>query len=100
MKPLLACAVLGASALMAQTAELHVYRAVMLPSNEVATVTLQGSAMTTVFVHVTKDNTGAVTSGSVDFLTHATFAVANTVTGLHIHAAPAGVTARSCCPPM
>jgi uncharacterized protein (TIGR03437 family) len=91
MKPLLACAVLGASALMAQTAELHVYRAVMLPSNEVATVTLQGSAMTTVFVHVTKDNTGAVTSGSVDFLTHATFAVANTVTGLHIHAAPAGV---------
>jgi uncharacterized protein (TIGR03437 family) len=90
MRQLLAWIALGASALMAQTAELHVYRAVMLPSNEVGNVTLNGSAMTTVFVHVIKDNTGAIVSGSVDFLTHATFTSANTVTGLHIHAAPAG----------
>src|SRR5690242_12970937 len=91
MKPLLAIALFCASGLLAQTAELHVYRAVMLPSNEVGNVTLNGSGATTVFVHVIKDDNGAVVSGSVDFQTHVTFAAANMVTGLHIHAAAAGV---------
>jgi len=90
MKQLLAIALCSATGLLAQTAELHVYRAVMLPSNEVANVTLNGSAAATVFLHVIKDSSGGVISGSVDFQTHATFAAANTVTGLHIHAAAAG----------
>ena len=91
MKQLLAIALFSAAGLLAQTAELHVYRAVMLPSNELGNVTLNGSGASTVFVHVVKDSSGAVISGSVDFQTHVTFAAANTVTGLHIHAAAAGV---------
>ena len=90
MKQLLAIALFSATGLLAQTAELHVYRAVMLPSNEVANVTLNASAATTVLVHVIKDSSGAVISGSVDFQAHCTFGAANTVTGLHIHAAAAG----------
>jgi uncharacterized protein (TIGR03437 family) len=91
MKTLAATLVLCATALFADTAETVFFRGVMLPSNEVPAVPIQGASSALLVAHVVKDNSGKIVSGTVDFNVGYVFLSAVTLTGLHIHAAPAGV---------
>jgi uncharacterized protein (TIGR03437 family) len=79
------------SALVAQTVETIPFRALLSPANEVPALTLQASGTSTVLVHVMRDASGQVISGSVDFNTRFTFPGASTFTGMHIHRGAAGV---------
>jgi uncharacterized protein (TIGR03437 family) len=92
MKPLkLLPALLFASGLMAQTVETIPFRAVALSSNETPPISDGASGSATIFLHVVRDGTGAIVSGSVDFNVKYKFAGAVSVTAFHIHKAPAGV---------
>src|SRR5258708_20369306 len=82
---------LFASGLMAQSVETIPFRAVALSSNETPPISDGASGSATIFVHVVRDNTGAIVSGSVDFNVKYKFPGAETVTAFHIHKAPAGV---------
>ena len=81
---------LSATALLADTAEIAYFRGVMLTSNEVPATTVAATANATVIVHIVKDDTGKIISGTVDFNVNYAFPANTTFTGLHIHAAPAG----------
>jgi uncharacterized protein (TIGR03437 family) len=85
------CAVLFSAALSAQTADIAFFRAILSPANETPAVNLAASGMGDVVVHMVRDSSGNIISGSVDFTARPTFPVANTVTGMHIHAGAAGV---------
>src|SRR5258707_6150397 len=85
---LLACA----SVAMADTAQTIPFLTQLLPANEVPAITDTSSANVIVWVHVIRDSGGNITSGSVDFDVSTKFSSAVTVTGLHIHNAPAGVS--------
>ena len=90
----LLCAVLwlaGVSALMADTAETISFLTQMLPANETPPITDTSTGSVIISVHVIRDSSGAITSGSVDFSVNCKFSGAVTVTGLHIHNGPAGV---------
>jgi uncharacterized protein (TIGR03437 family) len=63
----------------------------LLPSNETPPTTVNAIGNALILVHVIRDSSGNITSGSVEFNVSATFPAAATVTGLHIHKAPAGV---------
>ena len=85
----LAFAALG----LAQTAESIPFRAVLSPANEVPAVTdFNASGAATIWLHVVRDSSGLVTSGSVDFRVSYTFPGAVSLTGLHIHRGAAGVS--------
>jgi hypothetical protein len=86
-------ALLSALGLMAQSVDTIPFLAVMQPGNEVPAITDTSSANAIIWVHVVKDATGNITSGSVDFDVSTKFSSAVTVTGLHIHNGPAGVSA-------
>jgi uncharacterized protein (TIGR03437 family) len=90
MKKLIGLFALLSVALLGQTAETIPFRAVMLPSNEVPAVTIAASGAATVLVHVIRDSSGNIVSGSVDFNVSYQFPGAVTVTGLHIHTGAAG----------
>jgi len=90
MKKLIGLFALLSVALLGQTAETIPFRAVMLPSNEVPAVTIAASGAATVLVHVVRDSSGNILSGSVDFNVSYQFPGAVTVTGLHIHTGAAG----------
>lgn len=82
---------LSAAGLMAQTVETIPFRTVLLPSNEVPPVTgVNATGAGTVWVHVVRDASGNITSGSIDFQADVTFPGAVTINGFHIHRAPAG----------
>jgi len=83
---LLACA----SGAMADTAQTIPFLTQLLPANETPPITDTSTANVIVWVHVIRDNGGNITSGSVDFDVSTRFSSAVTVTGLHIHNAPAG----------
>jgi len=91
MKRLLGLLILSATGLLAQRAETIPFLGVMLPANETPPITDASSANAIIWVHVVRDATGAVQSGSVDFNIATKFSGAVTVTGLHIHNAAAGV---------
>jgi len=91
MKRLAIALIFCASALLADTAETVYFRGVMLPSNEVPAVPIQGSSSAVLIAHIVKDDTGKILSGTVDFNINYNFPGAVTITGLHIHNAPAGV---------
>ncbi len=78
-------------ALLADTAQTIPYLTTMLPANETPPITDTSSANAIVWVHVIRDATGAITSGSVDFDISSKFSGAVTVTGLHIHSGASGV---------
>jgi hypothetical protein len=69
----------------AQTADIAYFRAVMLPSNEVPAVNVNGKGIADMIAHVVRDSSGQIVSGSVDFLVRVTLPTDNTATGLHIH---------------
>jgi uncharacterized protein (TIGR03437 family) len=80
-----------AATLAAQTAETHVFRAKLSPANEVPPIAgLAASGTATVVAHIVRNNSGEITSGSVDFYVNHVFPGETTFTGLHIHTAPAG----------
>jgi uncharacterized protein (TIGR03437 family) len=83
---LLACA----SGAMADTAQTIPFLTQLLPANETPPITDTSTGNVIVWVHVVRDNGGNITSGSVDFDVSTKFSSAVTVTGLHIHNAPAG----------
>jgi uncharacterized protein (TIGR03437 family) len=84
-------ALLFASGLMAQTVETIPFRAVALSSNETPPISDGSSGSATIFVHVVRDATGKIVSGSVDFNVKYKFPGAVSITAFHIHKAPAGV---------
>ena len=84
-------ALLCATALFADTAEIAYFRAVMLPSNEVPPTPVAATGNATVITHVVRDDTGKIISGTIDFNVNYAFPGETTFTGLHVHAAAAGV---------
>src|SRR5258708_11819156 len=83
--------IICASALLADTAETVYFRGKMSPDNETPAVPIKGSAAATLIAHIVRDSSGKIVSGSVDFNIDYVFPGAVTLTGLHIHTAPAGV---------
>jgi uncharacterized protein (TIGR03437 family) len=82
---LAAAALFCTSVLMAQTADTVFYRAVMLNTNEVPATTADASGVADILVHVVRDSSGQVTSGTVDFLIRVKSGIATNAVGLHIH---------------
>jgi hypothetical protein len=73
------------------TTETHLYRANMLPSNEVPPIAgLNASASALVTLDVTRDTSGAITSGAIVFDTNYDFPGSTTFNGFHIHTGRAG----------
>lgn len=93
MRKLSVCLLLFTASLLAQTADVAYFRAVMLPSNEVPATTINAKGMADMVAHVVRDSSGQIVSGTVDFLVRVTLPTDNTATGLHIHNGPAGVSA-------
>src|SRR5438477_7154565 len=90
MNRLIAVLVFSA-AVFADTAETVYFRGVMLPSNEVPAVNVTATGNATIIAHLVRDDSGKITSAAVDFNVNFAFSGPITLTGLHIHAAPAGV---------
>jgi hypothetical protein len=71
--------------------------AALSPANEVPAVTgpdSTGSGSVTVTLNVTRDSAGTITGGTADFVvTLSGFPAGTTLTGAHIHQAPAGTNA-------
>jgi uncharacterized protein (TIGR03437 family) len=90
---LLLCAVLllCASGLLADTAQTYPFLTQLLPANETPPISDTSTASVVVLVHVIRDGSGTITSGSVDFNVNTKFSGTSTsVVGLHIHNAAAG----------
>jgi uncharacterized protein (TIGR03437 family) len=87
---LLACA----SGAMADTAQTIPFLTQLLPANETPPISDTSTGSVIVWVHVIRDSGGNITSGSVDFDVSTKFSSAVTVTGLHIHNAPAGTAGQ------
>ncbi len=92
-KTLLVLTLVLGGPLFAQTVQSIPFRAVLLPSNEVpaATADTTATGSGTVWLHIIKDSSGNITSGSVDFSADYNFGVAVTITGMHIHQGAASV---------
>lgn len=93
MKPVAITLLLAACAFAheAHRAESIPFRMNMSPNNEVpALPNLDASGFGTVWLHVVRDESGLVVSGTVDFTVRHRFPGATTFTGLHIHRGNAG----------
>lgn len=93
-KPLLALALVLSPALLAQTAETHVFRAAMRTSNETPPVTdTPATGGATIRVHAVRNAAGEIISGSVDFNLGYTLPAnyETYFTGFHIHRGAPGV---------
>jgi uncharacterized protein (TIGR03437 family) len=67
------------------------FRADLSPANEVPAITnLNASGKATLWLHLLRDATGRIVSGSVDFNVRYNFQGEHTFTGLHIHRGAAG----------
>src|SRR4051812_26659550 len=93
MRKLSICLLLSTASLLAQTADVAYFRAVMLPGNEVPAVNQNVKGMADMIAHVVRDSSGQIVSGTVDFLVRTSFDVDKTAVGLHIHNGAAGVNA-------
>lgn len=92
MRKLSLCFLLFTASLLAQTADIGYFRAIMLPTNETPPTGVVGaSGIADIVAHVIRDSSGQITGGTVDFLVRVTLPAASTATGLHIHSSPAGV---------
>lgn len=85
MRRLIGFLALSACALFAQTVETIPFRAVLSSAKEVPPVGVNATGVGTVWVHVVRDASGQITSGSVDYQVSFTFPGAVTVTNMHIH---------------
>src|SRR3954462_4873655 len=74
------------SGLVAQTVETIPYRAVLLSTNEVPPGSVAATGAATVWLHLVKDASGKVISGSADANVSYKFPAAVTITAMHIHA--------------
>jgi uncharacterized protein (TIGR03437 family) len=84
-------ALLASFSLLAQSVESIPFRLNMSPQNEVPAVTgLEATGFGTVWLHVLRDSSGRITSGTVDFNVRYQFPGEVTFTGLHIHRGNAG----------
>lgn len=79
----LAC--LASLTLSAQTTETIVYRALLSNVNEVPSVPAVATGTANVWLHVVRDASGAVVSGSMDANVRYLFGAASTITAMHIH---------------
>lgn len=83
--------ILFLTGLAAQTVETIPFRAVLSNTNEVPATTIAASGGATVLLHVVRDASGNILSGSADANVSYKFPGAVTITAMHIHKAPAGV---------
>lgn len=91
-KPVFVLPFLFLTSLAAQTVETIPFRAILSSNNEVPAAAVAASGAATVLLHVVRDASGAIVSGSVDASTVSyKFPGAVSMTGMHIHNAPAGV---------
>ena len=90
---LLACLVLFSGFLGAQTGETAIYRAVLLPANEVPAVNNTARAIADVVTSVVRDASGQIVSGNIDLLLRTTLPAANSATRLNLHNGNAGQNA-------
>jgi uncharacterized protein (TIGR03437 family) len=74
-----------ASGVMAQTSETLVFRAILLPQNEIPPINLNARGIGTIWVHVVRDSAGEIVSGSVDFQSSFTFPSPVNITQYHVH---------------
>ena len=92
MKNQLLLALLTAAAALAQTVETIPFRAILSPANEVPAITnLDASGMGTVWLHIVRDSTGKIVSGSADFQVNYRFPTPVNITGMHVHRGAAGI---------
>src|SRR6266568_4213257 len=87
------CLLLLSTFLKAQTGETAIYRAVLLPANEVPAITNSARGIADVVASVVRDASGQIVSGNIDLLLRTTLATANNATGLNIHNGVAGQNA-------
>lgn len=90
MKKLACFFTLSLAAAWGQTVESIPFRAVLSPGNEVPAVALDASGVGTVWLHVVRDSSGKIISGSADFLASYRFPEGITLTGMHVHRGAAG----------
>ena len=88
----LATLLLSAAGLHAQSVETIPFRAALAAKNQTSpAVDANATGSVTVWLHVVRDASGKVTSGSLDFSVNYKFTAAVTLTALHIHKGAAGV---------
>jgi uncharacterized protein (TIGR03437 family) len=86
MKKFALSLVLSSFGLLADTAEVAYFKAIMTPEKEVPAVTgLNASGSALIRASVIRNDAGRIVSGSVDFIINYTFPGATTFVGLHIH---------------
>ncbi len=79
------------TSLSAQTVETIAYRAILSGANEVPAVTANTSGTATIWLHVVRDASGNITSGSADAYVNYSLGGAATITAMHIHSGAASV---------
>ena len=77
--------------LFGQSVETIPFRAVLSNTNEVPAAPTAATGAATVLLHVVRDASGRIVSGSADATVSYRFPGAVTLTAMHIHKAPAGV---------
>jgi uncharacterized protein (TIGR03437 family) len=91
MKTKIVLALLTSAAAFAQTVETIPFRAVLSPANEVPAITnLEATGVGTVWLHIVRDASGRIVSGSADFKVDYRFPGPINITGMHIHRGAAG----------
>jgi uncharacterized protein (TIGR03437 family) len=90
MKRISLCLVFLAGALRAQTGETAIFRAILLPANEVPAINNAARGVADVTASVVRDQAGQIVSGNVDVLLRVTLPSAVVATGLNLHNGIAG----------
>ena len=81
----LALSILLATGLLGQTVESIPFRAVLSSGNETQQPASPVTGTATIWLHIVRDATGAVVSGSADAAVNYNFTTASTATAMHIH---------------
>jgi uncharacterized protein (TIGR03437 family) len=79
--------------LFSQTSDSTLFRAVLLPSNEIPALNNASRGVADILASAVRDSSGNIVSGTVDVLLRTTLPAANTITGLNLHNAPTGQAA-------
>jgi len=91
MNKVVLSAMLAGAGAIAQSVETIPFRAILSPANEVPAITgLDASGTATVLLHIVRDSSGRIVSGSADFKVAYRFPGEINITGLHIHRGEAG----------
>jgi uncharacterized protein (TIGR03437 family) len=76
---------------LADTTEIAFFRGILSPANEVPAANFQGGGSATCITYITRDSSGKIISGSVDFIVGIFIGAPTGLTGMHIHKGAAGV---------